>query len=241
MIELFKKRSQAYGEFNNGEIIENKPIGFPQDNGELKAYSPLFYWAFAEAHVDSTIGLHPHRGFEIMTIVLEGQIEHYDTLLNKWNRLQAGDMQVIHSGSGVSHAERLFKGAKLFQIWLDPDLSKSLALAPNYQDYSANQFKIEKGEKQLIGKNAPATLLTPAIEMIDKQINKGKFEIPIETGYYYSIYLIKGEIKWGKKTAVSKDFIRVYNAACFTAEAIENSRLLYIKSPIKPSYKGYPK
>ena len=88
MIEVYKKNEQAYGEFNNGEIIENKPIGFPGENNSLKAYSNLFYWAHASAQVDSTIGLHPHKGFEIMTFVLEGKIKHYDTLIDNWIELK---------------------------------------------------------------------------------------------------------------------------------------------------------
>ena len=56
MIEVFKKENQAYGEFNNGEIIENKPIGFPADRGPLvliqfillgSCYSKIrqYYWS----------------------------------------------------------------------------------------------------------------------------------------------------------------------------------------------------
>ena len=40
--------------------------------------SNLFYWAHATATKDSTIGLHPHKGFEILTYVLKGKIRHYD-------------------------------------------------------------------------------------------------------------------------------------------------------------------
>ena len=46
-VEIFNKNQQASGSFNNGEILENKPIGFPQDGGQLKPYSNLFYWAHA--------------------------------------------------------------------------------------------------------------------------------------------------------------------------------------------------
>ena len=35
MIEIYTKDQQAYGEFNQGDIIENKPIGFPMDGGSL--------------------------------------------------------------------------------------------------------------------------------------------------------------------------------------------------------------
>ena len=41
-INVFKKDTQANGNFNNGEILEKKPIGFPQDGGNLKPYSNLF-------------------------------------------------------------------------------------------------------------------------------------------------------------------------------------------------------
>jgi len=43
MLEIIKKSQQAYGEFNNGEIVENKPIGFSLEGGTLKPYSNIFY------------------------------------------------------------------------------------------------------------------------------------------------------------------------------------------------------
>jgi len=49
MIKHYNISNQAYGEFNGGGIIENKPIGFTQDGGKLKPYSNLFYWAHASA------------------------------------------------------------------------------------------------------------------------------------------------------------------------------------------------
>ena len=67
-VKIFDKKEQASGNFNNGEILEKKPIGFPQDGGELKPYSNLFYWADAWTPVSrSTIGLHPHQGFETVS------------------------------------------------------------------------------------------------------------------------------------------------------------------------------
>ena len=46
-IQLIKREQQADGNFNNGEILEKKPIGFTQDGGITKPYSNLFYWAHA--------------------------------------------------------------------------------------------------------------------------------------------------------------------------------------------------
>ena len=42
-IKRYPKTEQASGNFNFGEILEKKPIGFPQDNGQLRPYSNIFY------------------------------------------------------------------------------------------------------------------------------------------------------------------------------------------------------
>ena len=41
-LNIYNISDQAKGSFNSGEILENKPIGFPQDGGKLKPYSNLF-------------------------------------------------------------------------------------------------------------------------------------------------------------------------------------------------------
>ena len=126
-LKIFKLKEQAKGSFNGGEIRENKPLGFPQDGGDLKPYSNIFYWANAVASVESEIGLHPHRGFEIMSIILEGEIAHYDTSADKWISLKAGDVQLIRAGRGISHAELMKKNSRMFQIWFDPGLQNTLS------------------------------------------------------------------------------------------------------------------
>ena len=69
-VEIVKREYQADGNFNNGEILEKKPIGFPQDGGLSKPYSNIFYWAHAWTNEKkSTIGLHPHQGFEICSFI----------------------------------------------------------------------------------------------------------------------------------------------------------------------------
>ena len=145
-IEIFNTEDQASGNFNYGEILENKPIGFPQDSGKLKPYSNLFYWAHAwTPGKKSTIGLHPHKGFEICSFVLKGKINHFDTKQNKWISLEEGDVQIIRSGNGISHAEELESKSEIFQIWFDPDLSKTLKKEASYDDYKSKDFKIRIG------------------------------------------------------------------------------------------------
>ena len=150
-INFYPPSKQANGNFNFGEIVEKKPIGFPQDGGQLKPFSNLFYWAHAwTTGKRSTIGLHPHQGFEICTFVLRGSINHFDTKLNKWVRLDEGDVQIIRSGNGISHSEEILENSEIFQIWFDPDLSKSLKKPASYNDYKIDEFKFTDSDDHMI-------------------------------------------------------------------------------------------
>lgn len=239
MIEIIKKSEQTQGQFNNGEIIEYKPIGFPQDGGKLKAYSNLFYWAYAEAASDSTIGLHPHRGFEIMTIVLEGKIQHYDTLLKQWIPLEGGGAQVIQAGSGVSHSEALHAGAKIFQIWFDPNLAQSLQKQATYQDFPKETFHTTNGKRVITNGHSPIKLQTAGIEITEQTMAKGSFSLELEEDSFYSIYLISGTLQLQNKLIKEKDFIKVSEEELLEIEVLEDSRMLYIQSPLVVPYRTF--
>jgi quercetin 2,3-dioxygenase len=123
-IHIYPAQQQITGNFNGGEILENKPIQMSPDATKLQPYSNIFYWAHAWAEVTSTIGLHPHQAFEIVSFVLKGTIEHYDTQNKTWLPLHAGDVQIIRAGKGISHAEKMHEGTHMFQIWFDPNIHK---------------------------------------------------------------------------------------------------------------------
>ncbi len=208
MMKVYKKDEQAYGAFNNGEIIENKPLGFPSDGGELKPYSNLFYWANAIAKVDSTIGLHPHQGFEIMSFVLEGTIRHFDTKHNEWKELHAGDVQIIRSGNGISHAEHMGENSRMFQIWLDPNLSQSLSKEASYTDYPGSDFKAHTSDNvtktTYAGKEGIMELDSDVI--IEKWDVAGDAQIDTESGTITSIYILDGNLQVNGKDINTDDF-----------------------------------
>lgn len=65
---------------------------------------------------------HPHNDMEIITYVREGAISHADNLGNK-GRTEAGDVQVMSAGTGITHSEYNLEDVttKIFQIWILPD------------------------------------------------------------------------------------------------------------------------
>ncbi|MBV9538671.1 MAG: pirin family protein [Acidisphaera sp.] len=64
---------------------------------------------------------HPHADMEIITFVREGAITHRDSLGNE-GRTEAGDVQVMHAGTGIVHAEYNLEATptRIFQIWITP-------------------------------------------------------------------------------------------------------------------------
>ena len=213
-ISIYTKENQANGNFNYGEILEKKPIGFPQDGGKLKPYSNLFYWAHAwTPGTKSTIGLHPHQGFEICSFVLKGNINHFDTKQNKWIPLKEGDVQIIRSGNGISHAEEIDDNSEIFQIWFDPDLSKSLKKEATYDDYSSKDFKlIDKGNRSfkiIVGEGSPMQMDSENVCINEHYLSEGNHCFNIGIDLIHSYFIIDGEIILDNKKLEKGTFFTV--------------------------------
>jgi len=243
-LTIIPKNKQAYGQFNNGQIIENKPIGFPREGGPTRPYSNLFYWAYAEAKVDSTIGLHPHQGFEIMSFVLNGKIRHFDTKLDGWRDLEKGDVQIIRAGKGISHAEFMAQDAVMFQIWMDPNINKTMQQEATYDDYPAASFPVEDRNGLQVTtytgtSEAPLRMDTPGVTIARWQLKDVEQTIALEPDKVYSIYVLKGEGRFNGKTVHPDDFIIIENADQLVLESEKGIELFVIASPVKVGYPTY--
>lgn len=82
----------------------------------------LRVWNDDEIAAGTGFDPHPHRDMEIITYVREGAITHRDNLGNV-GRTEAGDVQIMSAGTGVTHSEYNLEDAttKIFQIWIVPD------------------------------------------------------------------------------------------------------------------------
>ncbi len=86
------------------------------------------HWGNLRVWNDDTIAphsgfpLHPHRDMEIITYVRKGAITHQDSLGNR-GRTEAGDVQVMSAGTGISHSElnEEDEATEIFQIWILPN------------------------------------------------------------------------------------------------------------------------
>ena len=243
-VKIFYIEDQANGNFNKGEILEKKPIGFPQDGGKLKPYSNLFYWAHAwTPNKKSTIGLHPHQGFEICSFILKGKINHFDTKLNKWISLSKGDIQIIRSGNGISHSEEIDYKSEILQIWFDPDISKSLKKEASYDDYKSSDFKriISKNKKikVIMGEKSPMKMDSQGILINEYEFKIGKHNLDIKKKSIHSVFILEGKIKQKSNFLTKGTFMKIENIDFLNLEVIEDSKVFEIISPLNPSYKTY--
>lgn len=83
---------------------------------------PLRVWNDDTIQPGTGFPFHSHQDMEIITFVREGAITHEDNLGNK-GRTEAGDVQVMSAGTGITHSEYNLEDeiTRIFQIWIIPD------------------------------------------------------------------------------------------------------------------------
>jgi redox-sensitive bicupin YhaK (pirin superfamily) len=92
---------------------------------------------------------HPHRGFETVSYILEGRLQHKDSVGN-WGRLGPGDVQWMTAGAGVVHSEMpedelVRSGGRMhgFQLWVNlPQRDKMVR--PRYQDVQSAEIPVTR-------------------------------------------------------------------------------------------------
>ena len=253
-MKRFSPDQQGTGAFDGGRITEVKPIGFPGEASGAGRIGPLFYWAWATANGHGKIGLHPHRGFEIMSYVLEGEIGHRDTL-GTVSRVKAGGAQVMQTGSGVSHEEEtLGNHTNFFQIWFEPDLQEAVKRPPTYGEFHHEDFPVSSKDgvtiKSIIGEEGPVELVAP-VQMQEISVLPGRqFVRSLQKGMSLAALTIGGEGTWNaletdQQLSVGLGDFTVIQTNVDTGLALKTEgqnplRAMIVEVPLKVPYALYP-
>jgi redox-sensitive bicupin YhaK (pirin superfamily) len=181
-------------------------------------------------------GTHPHDNMEIITIPLEGDLAHKDSMGNAAT-IKTGDVQVMSAGTGIRHSEfnpNADKRTKLLQIWLFPNKRN---VEPRYQ-----QITLDVNDRQ----NKLQQILSPNPEDAGVWIHQdawfymGKFEKGITETYTVKrngngvyAFVISGSVTINGQMLETRDALGITNTEKLEITATSDSEILLMDIPME--------
>jgi len=156
-------------------------------------------------------GTHPHRDMEILTYVLDGELEHRDSMGNV-GVVRPGGVQYLSAGTGIAHSEynhSAERPVRLVQMWVVP---RAKNLAPRYGQVDFSQadrvnrwLTVASGEA---GVAAPIALWQDATASVAR-LEGARLTKPIAADRYAFLYAAEGEVTLGAQTLGAGDAARI--------------------------------
>lgn len=221
------------------------------DHGWLNAYHSFSFSSYFDPNKvqfgvlrvlnDDTIasgmgfGTHPHDNMEIITIPLEGDLAHKDSIGNVAT-IKSGDIQVMSAGTGIQHSEfnpNTDQQTKLLQIWLLPNKKD---VTPRYQQITLNPADRNNKLQQILSPN-------PQDDGVwiyqDAWFHMGKFEAGVSTTYMLKkegnglyFFNLKGDVMVNGHELNSRDAIGITDFASITIKANTDAEFLVMEIPM---------
>lgn len=228
-----------------------------------KGMSPFFLmdynskWILTPSERQRGVGVHPHRGFETVTIAYHGKVAHHDSAGNS-GVIGEGDVQWMTAGSGILHKEyheKEFsrKGGvfQMVQLWVNLP-KKDKMTQPKYQaienkmmprvmlNDSKSFVELVAGEYK--GEKGPAFTFTPA-NMFNAKLRKGAVaDFSFNKDYNTGILIIEGSVTVNNSGKAPADHFVLFkhDGDDFTIEALEESIVLVLSGePINEPIASY--
>ena len=159
------------------------------------------------------VGQHPHRGFETVTIVYDGQVAHHDST-NAGGTIGPGEVQWMTAGAGIIHEEyhgddyaRTGGPFEMIQLWVNLP-AKDKMTKPGYQGITREQIPEvtlpeEAGKVRIIageyaGQQGPANTFSP-MNVWDVRLQAGtRTTFTLPEGHTTAIFVLHGAVKTGE-------------------------------------------
>ncbi len=181
-------------------------------------------------------GTHPHDNMEIITIVLDGELEHKDSMGNG-SVISAGEVQVMSAGTGIQHSEFNHSSkndVNLLQIWVFPDKKN---VVPRYgqakfaeSDMTGKWLNVVSPD----GKDGSLWIHQQAwfsLGIFD-QDNAISYDLKKADSVVY-LFVISGGVAVGNETLNKRDGLCIENISGSIAMTVtENSKILVMEIPV---------
>ena len=181
-------------------------------------------------------GTHPHDNMEIITIPLEGDLAHKDSMGNG-TTIKSGDIQVMSAGTGIQHSEfnpNHNHHTKLFQIWLFP---KYRNVEPRYQQITLDKSLEKNDFAQILSPNpddAGVWIHQDAwfyLSDFDADFSK-KLSLKKEGNGFY-IMNIEGEIEVNGEKLERRDAVGIWETNEIEIKANTAAKFLVMEIPME--------
>ncbi|MTH48757.1 pirin family protein [Intestinirhabdus alba] len=175
-------------------------------------------------------GTHPHKDMEILTYVLEGVVEHQDSMGNK-EQVPAGEFQIMSAGTGVRHSEYNPSATgrlHLYQIWIVP---QETGITPRYEQ---RRFDAAQGKQLVLSPDARDGSLKVNQDMTLWRwaLAKGERpEHPVAAGRQVWIQVVKGEVTVNGVKAHVSDGLAIRDERTLSVRADADSEVLLFDLP----------
>ncbi len=203
------------------------------------------------------VGKHPHRGFETVTIVYQGEVAHHDST-GQGGVIGPGDVQWMTAGSGILHeefhSERFTQSGgplEMVQLWVNLPAQDKMA-RPGYQAIvdgtipavplprDAGTVRVIAGEYD--GRTGPAHTFTP-MSVWDLRLNQGGIsELPVPEGWNAALIVLRGTVRVNTSAVAGEAQMVLLDGAgkgvCIEAET-DAVALLLAGEPIDEPIVGY--
>lgn len=181
-------------------------------------------------------GTHPHENMEIVSIPLEGDLEHKDSMGNI-AVIKEGDVQVMSAGTGITHSEynqNRDKDVKFLQIWIFPNVKN---VTPRYDQISLKDIEKENQFYQILSPNKDdqGVWIHQDAWFYIGRLSKGKsdeYKIKKEGNGIYA-FIIEGEVEINNEKLTKRDGMGISNTDAIYVKATENAWVLLMEVPMK--------
>ena len=235
-------------------------FGYTGDTKRISPFLMLDYAApvrFEPTTQRRGVGQHPHRGFETVTIVYDGEVEHRDST-GAGGVIGPGDVQWMTAGSGIVHEEfhstayaKAGGPFEMAQLWVNLPAKDKMA-PPGYQGITDAQIpavalpdgagKVRVIAGTYAGEKGPARTFTP-MNVWDVRLEPGKTaDLSQDEGWTTQVVVMAGSVKLNGDTVVrAKQMATLATAGRgVTVEAAEGAKLLLLAGePIDEPVVGY--
>ncbi|ELY2745302.1 pirin family protein [Cronobacter sakazakii] len=228
---IYLRKAQDRGHANHGWLDSWHTFSF------ANYYDPNFMGFSALRVINDDVidagqgfGTHPHKDMEILTYVLEGAVEHQDSMGNK-EQVPAGEFQIMSAGTGVRHSEynpSATERLRLYQIWIIPSEN---GIEPRYEQ---RRFDAAQGRQLVLSPDARDGSLKVHQDMELSRwalLNGEDGEYAPVAGRRVWIQVVKGDVTINGTRATTSDGLAIWDEATLAIHADSDSEILLFDLP----------